>query len=280
VNSKGAFEPSLYLHLPDSQSTIEHARLVDYDQNFQYRIFLSSRYGPVFGSDLNGVFLENWKPWNYEIPLVSAPRHVRIGEKDLIIMLDKAGTLLVTNRKGELQPGFPFALKGRSNQPLFIEAGLDLQTSFVYSLSELGLMEKISFEGKNASSIQLTRPDKDTRFQLCTDQKQKTFSLARISGNTVTIFDQGYRPVCDLVTKTNQVVVQHFQFGASNKIYSITDLGAKECHLFNETGNSLIDKPIEASQPIEISRKPGADQVFQLITAFENRLSLLEFEKE
>ena len=89
-----------------------------------------------------------------------------------------------------------------------------------------------------------------------------------------------YRPVFDLVTKTNQVVVQHFQFGASNKIYSITDLGAKECHLFNETGNSLIDKPIEASQPIEISRKPGADQVFQLITAFENRLSLLEFEKE
>jgi hypothetical protein len=187
---------------------------------------------------------------------------------------------MVTNRKAEMQPGFPLFLSGRIEQPLFIEPGLGLKNSYVYSLSELGLMEKVSLEGKAVSSIQLMRPEKETRFQLCPDQKQKTFSVARITGRKVTVFDQSYRPVFDFEAAGSQLQVQHFQFGASNKVYAVLDREKKTCYLLDETGNAISATPLEATQPIDIVRKPGTANQFLLISIFENRVTLLEFEKE
>jgi hypothetical protein len=279
LDHKGNPRPGFPVLMPDSQSTMEHVRLIDYDKSLQYRIFIAGRYGPVYAADMEGRFLDGWKPWNHPNPLVSAPRHIRIGEKDFILMLDNSGTLLLTNRKGEIQSGFPYSLTGRTNQPLFVEPGLGIRNSYIYCLSELGQMEKISLEGKPASSIQLFRPEKETRFQLCPDQKQKTFSVARITGNLVTIFDQGYRPVFDFQAKSSQVLVQHFQFGASNKIYAVLDLEARECNLFNETGSRITQTPLEASQPIDVLQKPDSDSEFLILTVFENRLSLSGFSK-
>jgi hypothetical protein len=279
-DEKGNSDQSFYLHLPDSQSTMEHVRVVDYDQSQQYRVFISSRYGPVFVSDLKQKFLQGWNPWNNKTPLSFAPRHIRIGEKDLILMLDLTGRLMMTNRKAEMQPGFPLFLSGRIEQPLFIEPGLGLKNSYVYSLSELGLMEKVNLEGKAVSSIQLMRPEKETRFQLCTDQKQKTFSVARITSNKVTVFDQSYRSLFDFEVAGTNILVQHFQFGASNKIFAILDKEKKVCFLLDETGNPISSSPIEASQPIDIIRKPGTDNQFLIVSVFENRIALLEFEKE
>jgi hypothetical protein len=141
-------------------------------------------------------------------------------------------------------------------------------------------MEKVSMEGKAVSSIQLMRPDKETRFQLCPDQKQKTFSVARITGNKVTVFDQSYRPVFDFEAVGTQLQVQHFQFGASNKVYAILDKEKKTCYLLDETGNSISAAPLEATQAIDIVRKPGHDNQFLLMSVFENRITLFEFEKE
>jgi len=279
-DEKGNTDQRFNLHLPDSQSTMDHVRVVDYDQSQQYRVFISSRYGPVFAADLGQKFLEGWNPWNNKTPLSFAPRHIRIGEKDLILLLDLTGRLMVTNRKAEMQPGFPLFLSGRIEQPLFIEPGLGLKNSYVYSLSELGLMEKVSLEGKAVSSIQLMRPEKETRFQLCPDQKQKTFSVARITGRKVTVFDQSYRPVFDFEAAGSQLQVQHFQFGASNKVYAVLDREKKTCYLLDETGNAISATPLEATQPIDIVRKPGTANQFLLISIFENRVTLLEFEKE
>jgi hypothetical protein len=277
VNAKGQSESGFALRLPDSSATIEHIRVVDYDQSLNYRFYMASRYGPVFAADRSGAFLDGWNPWNWNVPLQTAPRHIRIGEKDLILMLDRNGQLLLTNRKGEMQPGFPYTLKGRSDQPLFVEAGLELKNSYIYSLSELGQMEKLNLEGKYLSSIQLFRPDKDTRFQFCINPNQKTFSIARMHGNKVAIFDQSYRQVMEFTGKGNRYWVQHFQFGASRKLYAITDLEAQTCHLFSETGTPLNQQPIEASQPIDLIAKPDADQRYQLLVLFKNRVALYEF---
>jgi len=279
-DDKGVMKPGFSIQLPDSIATMEHVRVVDYEKSLQYRMFIASRYGPVFAADLQQHFLEGWKPWNHGVTLILAPRHIRIGEKDLILMLDKSGKLLLTNRKGEMQPGFPFQLNGRVNQPLFVEVGLGLKNSFVYCLSELGQMEKVNLLGTATSAIQLFRPDKETRFILCPDQKQKTFSVARITATQITVFDQSYRQVFDFQTKSSNVIVQHFQFGASNKVYAINDLEAKQCFLLNESGTLLSNEPIESSQPIDIVLKPGSDHWFLILAAFENRLSLMEFEKD
>ena len=280
VNKTGQEVKPSPLLLPDSSASIEHARAVDYDQSFHHRILMDGRYGEVYMADMEGKFLPGWNPYTCGVPLSFAPKHLRIGDKDLILMLDRNGKLMVVNRKAEMQPGFPTQFAGRTNQPIFTEAGLTLKTSYVYALSELGQMEKINLEGKSESRIQLFRPDKDTRFQLCIDQRQKTFAVARITGTHTTVFDQGYRPILDFESSTPQVVVQHFHFGASNKIYAIVDIGASQCHLFNETGQQITPEPIETDQPVDIIQQAGSADVFELVKAFKNKLSTVSFVKD
>jgi hypothetical protein len=268
------------LYLPDTLLTIENFNVVDYDGSRNYRFFIGSRYGDVFTTDLSGNFLEGWNPRRNENPLSQAPRHVRIGDKDLVAMLDNMGNLLICNRKGEVQAGFPVKLGSRSTQPIFIENGLSLKNSFVYVLSEIGEIEKVNFLGERSSRIQLFRPEKDTRFQFLIDQRLKTFCVARISGSLISIFDQSYRQIMEFKASTDQIFVQHFHFGASNKIFAISDKGSQKCYLLDETGLVMSPEPIDSEVPLDIISKPNAESGFWLIKAKGKTVSLIEFKKE
>ena len=268
------------LLLPDSNATLNQAKAIDYDNSLQFRFFAAGRYGSVFVSDLKGQFLEGWKPWKHDVPLSLAPEHVRIGEKDFIVMLDKMGNLILTNRKGEIQAGFPVKLANRTNQPIFIEHGLELKTSYLYILSELGEMSKYNFLGQLNSSQQLFRPDKKTSFQFVVDQKKKTFAIARISQNKVVLFDQSYRQIFEYNSKSNNILVQLFQFGASNKIFSVTDLSINQTFLFDEAGQPLFHPVLESSRQIDIVKKGKGESGYSILLAFQNRLSVLAFEKD
>lgn len=265
--------------IPDSMGIIEQSRAIDYDQSRQYRLISATRYGNVYMADLTGKFLAGWNPWKSEVPLSFAPRHLRIGDKDAILMLDRMGKLLLVNRKGELQPGFPYSLSGRTQQPVFFEPGLDFKTSFIYALSELGQVEKINLEGMGVSKIQLFRPEKDTRFQFCMDQRQKTFVIARINQNQISIFDQSYRPVFETSINSSQISVQHFHFGAGNKIFSFLDASAGKITLFNESGQPLFQEPIDGDQPVDIFQEKEKAS-FQLLKIKGNQLTKIEFEKD
>ena len=279
-DQKGLHSPGFPVLLPDSNSTIEHASAIDYDNSTQYRFFIASRYGSVFATDLKGKFLEGWNPWKHEIPMSIAPQHVRIGDKDVIVLLDQMGNLILTNRKGEVLPGFPLKLENRTNQPVFIENGLDFKTSYIYVLSELGQVEKINFQGIVSSSQQLFRPSKNTRFQFCMDQKKKTFVVVRISEDKIVIFDQSYRQIFENGIKSSDIEVQYFHFGASNKIFALTDFYTKTCSLFNEAGESLNHPVLEVTQPVDIVRKSKDGTGFLILLGNGPRLSLLEFEKD
>lgn len=266
--------------LSDSLSNFEHVRVMDYDQNLQYRIFAATRYGSVFAFDNRGKALPEWNPWKWDAPMAFAPRHLRIGDKDLIVMADIRGRLLVTNRKGQMQPGFPFTISGRTLQPFFAEEGLRLSDSYLYILTDLGLMQKISLDGKEASRFQLFRPDKNTRFQLLPDQKQKTFWLARITDTRISFFDQSYRFVFDHVYQGGMPLIQHFQFGASNKIICVTDKATRSTHLYNETGGSIHSGVLESDEGVDILPVSGKSDQYRIIRVFENRVTADEFLKE
>lgn len=280
ITSKGNSMPHFPLSLPDSGYTLEHARSIDYDHTHQYRFAATNRYGAVYFADMQGRYLHGWNPWVNAVPMQMAPRHVRIGEKDVIIMLDRNGKLMMTNRKGEMFAGFPVQLHGRTDQPVFVEKGLTFRDSYIYVLSDLGQVEKVNFEGKATSSIQLLRPDKDTRFQFCLDQREKTFVIARISGNSVAVFDQSYRLVFNAKTLSEDVIVQYFHFGASNRIFAVTDTKNAQSQLFDEAGIQLNPSPIETDQPIDIVRDPAEAGRFELVKCFKNKLSKIAFERD
>lgn len=275
----GSEQPPSPILIPDSLGVIEQTRAIDYDQSHQYRFLASSRYGDVYMTDLKGDFLPGWNPRKHDSPLSLAPRHVRIGEKDLIILLDKNGKLLVVNRKGELLPGFPVQLSGRTDQPIYIEPGLDLKTSYIYILSELGKMEKVNFEGESTSTIQMFRPKKDTHFQFCIDQRQKTFAIARISAGSTTVFDQSYKPVFETKTSGANAFVQHFHFGAGNKIFTILDKNTGQLSLYGETGQLLNSEPIACDYGVDILQVDMEDGYYA-VGVIGNRVFKINFLKD
>ena len=276
-SSDGEPEPDFPFLLNDSLVALSHTALMDYDHSLQYRLFASSRYGNLFAADAAGRLLPGWNPSPIRAVLAMPPRHIRVAGRDYILMLDKKGNLFLTNRKGEMQPGFPFRLKGDSYAGIFSEPGLEEETSFVYCLSELGQMEKVSLRGKQVSFLQLFRPEVNTRFLLCPDQKERTFVVARCSPGAVTLFDQSYRPVLDYRSTGSRFLVRHFQFGGAGKVYAITDLDAKTCQLFNESGLPVLRKPFSCSGPADVYRPAGLDERLRVFFPFENRVSIGEF---
>lgn len=268
------------LLLPDTVGVIDHSRLIDYDKSLQYRIAITSRYGDVYMADMQGKFLDGWNPWRYTTQMSMAPRHIRIGSQDLIILMDKNGKLNVVNRKGEKEAGFPLQLSGRSDQAIYLEPGLDLKTTYIYTLSELGHVEKVNLEGLSVSKIQLYRPDKDTRFQFCIDQGQKTFAIAQFSGNSVTLFDQSYRPIFETVLKNQNCYVQHFHFGAGYTIYALVDQVSSLLQLYNESGQLINPEPIPCDQLVDIIPQPTNPEAFNLIKIRNKRVSMISFAKD
>ena len=270
-------ESDFPLRLPDSLGGISKTALLDYDQSLQYRLFVACRYGYVAAADASGKLLPGWNPKKTGSPAALAPRHFRAGGHDYILMVNNEGELLLTNRKGEMQPGFPFRLKGAPVIGWFAETGLDEEGSYIYCLSDLGLMQKVNLKGKQSSFFQLFRPDLDTRFLLCPDQKERTFVLARISRSGLTLFDQSYRPILEHKSGGNRFSVRHFQFGSSGKLYAITNLDTRQCSLYNEAGIPLFKKSFPSDFGVEIFPVPGNSGRYRLISSSGNKLWMSEF---
>jgi hypothetical protein len=279
-SASGEPESAFSFFPPDSLAALTQSALIDYDHSFDHRLFVASRYGFVMACDEVGRLLPGWNPRKLVHPLAQAPRHIRVAGKDYLLFLDKTGQLLLTNRKGEMQPGFPFKLKGDSYAAMFIEAGLEEENSFVYCLSELGQMEKVSLTGKQASFLQLFRPEVNTRFSLCPDQKGRTFVVARQGLGSLTLFDQSYRPILEYKSSGSRFEVKHFQFGSTNKIYAISDLDSKTCQLFNESGNPILKAPFQSSGAVDILPFGQAEGRYRILSCFENRVNLFWFTKD
>lgn len=265
--------------LPDSLSGLQQSTLIDYDHNFQYRLYLSGRHGIVMATDREGRLLAGWNPKKLPAALVLAPRHIRVSGRDYILLLDNRGYLLLTNRKGEVQPGFPLKLKGSDYSGWFTEPGLNEESSFVYCLSELGQMEKVNLRGVIVSSMQLFRPDVSTRFSLHTDQEERTFILARVSKGSVTLFDQSYRPVLEHKSEGGRFAIRQFNFGGNNRIFAVTDLDKKLGMLYDESGEKIIQKPFSSTTAVDIYASDEEGEKFRLLSVFENKVSLSEFYK-
>lgn len=279
-NQKAEKQGAFSWQLPDSLVNITHSSPLDFGQSLNYRLFLATRYGDVVSLDSKGKIIPGWGPRKCAAALALSPEHMRIAGKDYVLLLDIQGNLLVTNQKGQTLPGFPYKLKGSNYVGWFLEPGLNEESSFVYCLSDLGQMEKISLRASEASYLQLFRPDLETRFVLCPDQRRRTFVLARQGKESLTLFDQSYRPVLEHRSQGKRFQIRHFQFGSSNKIYTITDLDARICTIYNESGEKVLKKPVPADAAAEVFRVSGTDNRFRLLTVSGQKILLYEFVKD
>lgn len=224
--------------------------LIDYDGSKNYRIFAGDDSGNIYALDMQGKLLEGWKPKKIDYSLVGKPAHVRIDDKDYIVVLSRKGKLHVFNRKGQLIKGFPIKLEHATTSPFFIEKSSANSNSYLSILSEKGELIKVDFSGKIAKRAQLFRLSPESKFTLYPDNRIKSYTIVRKDKDRLDFLDMSLSP---LFTQTNfpleKYDIKYIHSVAANISYwLVNDLTNHRSIVFTQNGKFLGEGWIKSQE--------------------------------
>ncbi|MCB0763937.1 MAG: hypothetical protein KDB84_04470 [Flavobacteriales bacterium] len=82
-----------------SQATAPMA-VFDYDAQRDYRIILPTADGRIMNFGIDGMVVKGWEAAPLAVPAVNAVRHVRIKNKDFLLVVGGSGKVLLLDRRG------------------------------------------------------------------------------------------------------------------------------------------------------------------------------------
>ncbi len=252
--------------LPDfpirfSQGRISHLNLLDYDNNRDYRFFISTMEGDLYLSDQSGLVLEGWNPKKINASLSVKPAHHRIaGIGDRMLALANTGELYLFNRRGDEELGSPIKLgESLGTDYVLLERGSAKETRLV-TITQTGEIIMVNFLGEITYRNQLMRPDRETEFHLIKDQKDDRYVYAVHEYNKVSLLDSENNILFSKNIFSDDLQFQYFSFGADKNIFVVLDLNQEFIYLYDLKGNLLTSRPIDGSQKLEIKYSPAQNE--------------------
>lgn len=255
------------------EEEIEQLSLVDYDNNKEYRYFLSTASGNLWLLDKNGKSLEGWNPKKLGARAAVRPSHHRIaGLGDRMVLLGQSGELFFFNRRGEPELGSPIKLgDGVETSYVLLERGSAKETRLVTVTTE-GEVVQVNFQGELTYRNQLLRPDKNSRFELVKDQKDDRYLILVMAANKLTVMDPDYKELFTKSQLSEDMEFQLFSFGADKNIFVAIDKTQEFIYLYNLLGELLNAVPISGTQKVEL-KYIGSQNEFRLYVTNGNRFS-------
>lgn len=230
-------------------STLVFSDVVDYDKSRNYRLLVSSLNKEIFILDKDAKPLEGWSPKRLSGLITEAPKHYRIGGKDYFLAVSNGDLFHLFTRRGDRQAGFPISLKPYSGD-YFLETGTNLANSYIYIISQDGSVTKQSLDGKAKAQENLLR-GVNSKFHLVKTRDGKSdFYFVRIDSDKIAVFN-----------KTNQLIIEKQNPGSTTLrpsvivaskdkvIFSFFDEEQKMSYSFDQSGNSVINRPLESTIP-------------------------------
>lgn len=244
--------------LPDfpirfSQGIISHINLLDYDNNRDYRFFVSTMEGDLYLTDQSGKILEGWNPKKINSPISIKPAHHRIaGIGDRMLALANSGELYLYNRRGDAELGSPIRLgESLGTDYILLERGSAKETRLV-TVTQTGEIVMVNFLGEITYRNQLMRPDRESEFHLIKDQKDDRYLFAVHQYNKVSILDSDSQVLFSKDIFSDDLQFQYFSFAADKNIFVVLDRNQGFIFLYDLKGNLLTTRPIDGSQKLEM----------------------------
>jgi hypothetical protein len=263
IDRNGQMVEGFPINLPDTVQ-LHTLAAIDYDNSRDYRFLASDNKGELYLYGKDGKLMEGWNPLRlpYGYGLGSAASHIRIQGKDYILVPQANGIIQVLNRKGKPYEGFPFLLNDRIHNPLFIEAGMNIQKTTVTALTDNGEITTFNLQGELVSQKQLYRPDKSTLFKTVIEATGKDWLVARQDNKKLTILDKDGKTLFEKeYASPKQTIVQLYDFGAGLRIIAITDPLEKQTFLYDYAGRSISQQFIKNSRPVSILYQENQDKL-------------------
>lgn len=250
------------------------AELVDYDKSKNYRFMIASADGDVYVLDKETNSLDGWNPKKISSRIKSSPKHYRIGGKDYFLITTEEGMVHLFNRRGDYLKDFPLKLKPFSGD-YFLEMGTKLSDTFLYTISMDGIATKRGLDAKMVSQENLVKGN-NSKFSLVATQAGKsTFFYFRIDSDKIAVFN-----------KNNQLVFEKQNPGSANLVPSVLSLSEgrtifcfydseqKFSFLYDQLGNSVINRPLESSA-LPIFGLDSKSKKFFIYSFFEDAVTVI-----
>ncbi len=261
----------------DANQELKYFNVIDYDDSKNYRFICSDNKGQIFITDKSGRKLDGWDPLILDSELASLPRHTRMLDKDIIVLLTKSGKLDLRKRNGKSYSNFPLDLYNRVSTDYYIDLGKDFKSSKIHIIDEEGLLKSINFNGDILSEIQFYRPDKETKFELVADGLGKSFCIARFDEEQINFYRPNNKAIFDISGVPNSLI-QYYNFGADNEVYVITDKKAKQSSFLNSKGEKLNPENIQSSNKVGLMYFDSYEQ-YRVYKTFDTEVSLITFDQ-
>lgn len=256
-----------------SGESITHLNLVDYDNNKEYRYFVSTNGGSLYLLDKNGKRLDGWNPLPIGDVSIMAPAHFRVpGRGDYMGAVTKGGKLFLFNRRGEAQSGSPIQISNELSSGLVFNRSNGSRAFQLSGISAGGEVFHVNFGGEVTYRNQLIKEDRDNEFLVIPDQKDMDFIFVSRQFNQVKVLDRDEKELLSVRASDGDLSYQYFDFGSSRQIFVITDKTQEFSYLYDLKGNLMTQLPLESIGEIEISYFPNQSK-YQIRTIAGNRLT-------
>lgn len=230
-------------------STTKFSGLVDYDKSKNYRFLISSANDEVYLLDKDGNKLSNWDPKKIETEIAYSPEHIKVGGKDYFLFFLTDGTVHVFNRKGDRVDVFQIKDKKLFTGEYYLESGMSSSKTYLYYISNEGTVSKQNLKGQILTSENLPR-GKNSKFVLRRVLSGDKFFFYRVDADKITVFNKEGTIVFEKQNSgSTNLEFQCIETGNKKMIFSFFDVEQRLVQVFDESGNSLIQTPIESDIP-------------------------------
>jgi DNA-binding beta-propeller fold protein YncE len=230
-------------------STPKFSGLVDYDKSKNYRFLISSVTNEVYLFDKEGNKLSNWDPKKFETEIAYSPEHMKVGGKDYFVVFLTDGTVHIFNRKGDRIDFFQTKDKNIFGGDYYLESGMSSSTTYLYYISNEGTVSKQNLKGEILASENLLR-GKNSKFILKRARTGGKFYSFRIDVDKIAVFNKEGAIVFEKQNSgSTNVEFQCIETGRNKMLFSFFDVEQRLVQVFDESGNSLIQTPIESDIP-------------------------------
>jgi hypothetical protein len=247
--------------------------VIDYDNSKNYRYAIANTQGNVYLTDKDVKPLDGWAPKKFDSPLTQAPKHHRIGKRDVIAVVQTNGKVHLLERRGFEMKNFPIDLKSNLEGGFFIRETNDLKSSSIHIITPTGELVEFSLEGKTINRKQIYKSDAETKFKILDDVSEESFLIVRSTGRKYEILNESTEVLFEKDYFTDAaLILQYYKLGGGNNYVAFIDPSSKYLYLYNLTGKMMTSGPISAQTAITMRRM---DNKFQLYRSSGANLEML-----
>jgi hypothetical protein len=243
--------------------------LFDYDNNYNYRIFIPTQNKRVYLYDLKGDIVEGWTFSGAEHVVKQPVKHFRVDNKDYIVFSDGI-TLYILNRRGQVRVPVDELITKSENNTIYLNA--QSANAFLVTTSVTGEVYKIFFNGR-VEKHQMAEYTSKHYFDFEDVDADGVKDYIFLDEKVLSVYNQSGKKL--LNRKFNYDVTHppvYFHFSYSDRKIGVTCADANKIYLINNDGNLYNGFPLKGNTLFSIGKLTNTSRFNLIVGNVDNFL--------